>query len=184
MAGVSDSSRFFRGVRGDVRDNYRLLNHLGSGANGEVWAAMLASPSPAVEADADDSEAPAAEEKVAIKKIHNCFGQATEAKRILRELRILRHLKHDNIISLRDVLAPTSEAAFSDLWVVFDFVDLDLRKLIASSQTITVPHVQWISHQLLAGLLYLTRRTCSTAISSPPTCCCRARATSRSATSG
>ena len=95
---------------------------------------MLASPSPAVEADADDSEAPAAEEKVAIKKIHNCFGQATEAKRILRELRILRHLKHDNIISLRDVLAPTSEAAFSDLWVVFDFVDLDLRKLIASSQ--------------------------------------------------
>ena len=96
-----------------------------------------------------------AEEKVAIKKIHNCFGQATEAKRILRELRILRHLRHDNVISIRDVLAPTSEASFSDLWVVFDFVDLDLRKLIASSQTITVPHVQWICHQMLAALLYL-----------------------------
>ena len=95
------------------------------------------------------------EEKVAIKKIHNCFGQATEAKRILRELRILRHLSHDNIISIRDVLAPTSESSFSDLWVVFDFVDLDLRKLIASSQTITVAHVQWICHQMLSALLYL-----------------------------
>ena len=36
------------------------------------------------------------------------------------------------------MLRPQSESAFSDLWVVFDFVDLDLRKLIASPQTITV----------------------------------------------
>ena len=94
-------------------------------------------------------------EKVAIKKINNCFVQATEAKRILRELRILRHLSHQNVIRIRDVLDPTSESHFSDLWAVFDFVDLDLRKLIASPQTISVAHVQWISHQILAALHYL-----------------------------
>ena len=87
-------------------------------------------------------------EKVAIKKINNCFVQATEAKRILRELRILRHLSHPNVVRIRDVLDPTNELNYSDLWVVFDFVDLDLRKLIASPQTITVQHVQWISHQV------------------------------------
>lgn len=37
-------------------------------------------------------------EKVAIKKITHVFSQVTEAKRILRELRILRHLRHPNII--------------------------------------------------------------------------------------
>jgi serine/threonine protein kinase len=94
-------------------------------------------------------------EKIAIKKIVNCFSQATEAKRILRELRILRHLSHPNVIRIRDVLEPTSEQTFSDLWVVFDFVDLDLRKLIASPQTISVAHVQWIAHQILAALQYL-----------------------------
>ena len=99
-------------------------------------------------------------EKVAIKKISNCFVQATEAKRILRELRILRHLSHANIIRIRDVLDPCSEANFTDLWVVFDFVDLDLRKLIASPQNISVAHVQWISHQILAALQYL-RKLCS-----------------------
>jgi len=47
------------------------------------------------------------------------------------------------------------QASFADLWVVFDFVDLDLRKLIASPQTVSVAHVQWISHQILVALQYL-----------------------------
>jgi len=55
-------------------------------------------------------------DKVAIKKITNCFVHATEAKRILRELRILRHLSHANIIRIRDILDPVSDS-FSDLWV-------------------------------------------------------------------
>ena len=114
-------------------------------ADGEVWAAREK------KAFAHEAEG----DKVAIKKISNCFVQATEAKRILRELRILRHLSHANVIRIRDVLDPVSEPSFSDLWVVFDFVDLDLRKLIASPQTITVQHVQWISHQILAALQYL-----------------------------
>ena len=113
-----------------------------------MWAAKekITDPHPGEEGEG---------EKVAIKKISNCFIQATEAKRILRELRILRHLSHQNVIRIRDVLDPVSESSFSDLWVVFDFVDLDLRKLIASPQTISVAHVQWISHQILAALQYL-----------------------------
>ena len=130
------------------RHSPSCLAHNALLADGEVWAAkekIVAPPS------SDGGEG----DKVAIKKISNCFVQATEAKRILRELRILRHLSHANIIRIRDVLDPVSESSFSDLWVVFDFVDLDLRKLIASPQTISVAHVQWISHQILAALQYL-----------------------------
>ena len=135
--------RFFRGVRHDVIRNYKLISHVGSGANGEVWSAKRLL--------GGDQES----KKVAIKKIPQCCSHTTESKRILRELRILRHLEHEHVISIRDVLEPVSEASFSDLWVVFDFVDLDLRKLIASPQTISVAHVQWICHQMLSALLYL-----------------------------
>ena len=50
---------------------------------------------------------------------------------------------------------PQSESQFADLWVCFDYVDLDLRKLIASPQTISIAHVQWITQQLLVALEYL-----------------------------
>ena len=75
---------FFRGCKGD---GYSLIQHLGRGAYGEVWAAREKRGDNKKEGD-----------KVAIKKISNCFVQATEAKRILRELRILRHLDHPNLI--------------------------------------------------------------------------------------
>lgn len=56
---------------------------------------------------------------------------------------------------IRDCLHPQSATAFSDLWVCFDYVDLDLRKLIASPQNISIAHVQWITQQLLVALEYL-----------------------------
>lgn len=40
-------------------------------------------------------------EKVAIKKIGNAFENLTDARRTLREIKLLRHLKHDNIIAVK-----------------------------------------------------------------------------------
>lgn len=44
--------------------------------------------------------------QVAIKKIPNAFEVVTNAKRTLRELKILKHFKHDNIIAIKDILQP------------------------------------------------------------------------------
>lgn len=44
---------------------------------------------------------------MAIKKIPNAFDVVTNAKRTLRELKILKHFKHDNIIAIKDILRPT-----------------------------------------------------------------------------
>lgn len=46
-------------------------------------------------------------QQVAIKKIPNAFDVVTNAKRTLRELKILKHFKHDNIIAIKDILRPT-----------------------------------------------------------------------------
>ena len=127
-SGIDRSASFFRGANGE---NYNLDKHLGRGActrdapsidpppiarvprlhpftdfsclpsilcaalptDGEVWSAIEKKSS----------------DKVAIKKIANCFGRNTEAKRILREVRILRHLSSPHIIRTRDMLQPDSE---------------------------------------------------------------------------
>lgn len=57
-------------------------------------------------------------QKVAIKKISNVFEVVTNAKRTLRELKILKHFKHDNIIAIKDILQPNlPHSAFKSVYV-------------------------------------------------------------------
>jgi mitogen-activated protein kinase 1/3 len=41
--------------------------------------------------------------KVAIKKVHNAFEDLIDAKRIVREIKLLGFFDHENIVSLLDV---------------------------------------------------------------------------------
>ncbi len=45
-------------------------------------------------------------DKVAIKKIPGIFDVLTLAKRTYREIKILKHFKHDNVICIREILKP------------------------------------------------------------------------------
>lgn len=56
--------------------------------------------------------------KVAIKKITNAFDNLTDARRTLREMKLLRHLKHENIIALRNILRPPARDNYSDVYLV------------------------------------------------------------------
>ncbi len=47
-----------------------------------------------------------ADEKVAIKKLSRPFQSAIHAKRTYRELKLLRHMDHENVIDLMDVFTP------------------------------------------------------------------------------
>ena len=49
-------------------------------------------------------------DKVAIKKIPGIFDMVTLAKRTYREIKILKHFNHDNIISIREILKPKDKA--------------------------------------------------------------------------
>lgn len=62
-------------------------------------------------------------QQVAIKKISNAFEVVTNAKRTLRELKILKHFKHDNIIAIKDILQPKlPHSAFKSVYVFSFFV--------------------------------------------------------------
>ena len=46
------------------------------------------------------------ENKVAIKKLARPFQSAIHAKRTYREMRLLNHMNHENVIGLLDVFTP------------------------------------------------------------------------------
>ncbi|CAN8257721.1 unnamed protein product [Cochlearia groenlandica] len=94
-------------------------------------------------------------ERVAIKKIHNVFDNRVDALRTLRELKLLRHVRHGNVIALKDVMLPWNRTSFKDVYLVYELMDTDLHQIIKSSQSLSDDHCKYFLFQLLRGLKYL-----------------------------
>ena len=86
-------------------------------------------------------------EKVAIKKIQNAFENLTDARRSLREIKLLRHLKHENVIGVRDLLYPANPHDFKDVYIVYELMDTDLHQIIMSAQPLADDHYQFFVYQ-------------------------------------
>lgn len=56
------------------------------------------------------------------------------AHRVMREIRLLRLLRHPNIISLKEVMLPKDPTNFNELMIVTDYLDTDLFSLIRLNQ--------------------------------------------------
>ena len=118
--------------------NYEPIENIGSGAYGVVCSAIHTKT----------------KDKVAIKKIPAIFDHEEIAKRTYREVKILKHFKHDNIISIREILRQQG-ADFKDIYIVLDFMESDLNQIIYSPQVLTEEHVRFFLYQLLRGLKYI-----------------------------
>ncbi|RWV97624.1 hypothetical protein GW17_00039573, partial [Ensete ventricosum] len=68
-------------------------------------------------------------EKVAIKKIHDIFEHISDAVRILREIKLLRLLRHPDIVEIKHIMLPPSRKDFKDIYVVFELMESDLHQL-------------------------------------------------------
>jgi mitogen-activated protein kinase 7 len=91
---------------------------------------------------------------VAIKKIARAFGALTLVKRTLREIRILREIQHDNIVSVYDMFTADGMQG-KDIYLVMDLMETDLHQIIHSTQHLTEQHNQYFLYQTLRGLKYL-----------------------------
>jgi mitogen-activated protein kinase 1/3 len=123
----------------EVPSTWQFIRKVGSGAYGTVCSFQRSS-NPA--------------DKVAVKKIQNAFDDLIDAKRILREIKILRKLDHENIIKILDIIPPTSPD-FEDIYIVTELMETDLHRVIYSKQTLTDEHFQYFTYQILRGLKYL-----------------------------
>ncbi|CAI9755926.1 unnamed protein product [Fraxinus pennsylvanica] len=94
-------------------------------------------------------------ENVAIKKISNAFDNKIDAKRTLREIKLLRHMDHENIIAIRDIIPPSQTASFNDVYIAYELMDTDLHQIIRSKQALLEEHCQYFLYQILRGLKYV-----------------------------
>ncbi|KAM7401875.1 hypothetical protein PAMP_017152 [Pampus punctatissimus] len=120
----------------EVPERYKMLTPVGSGAYGSVCSAYDMKTGP----------------KVAVKKLSRPFQSIVHAKRTYRELRLLKHMKHENVIGLLDVFTPaTSLEEFNDVYLVTHLMGADLNNII-KCQKLTDDHVQFLIYQILRGL--------------------------------
>uniref|UniRef100_A0A3Q3A1E4 mitogen-activated protein kinase n=1 Tax=Kryptolebias marmoratus TaxID=37003 RepID=A0A3Q3A1E4_KRYMA len=120
----------------EVPERYRDLKQVGTGAYGTVCSAW-------------DRRMGA---QVAIKKLHRPFQSKLFAKRAYRELRLLKHMKHENVIGLLDVFtAEISLDRFRDFYLVMPFMGTDLGKLM-KMERLSEDRVQFLVYQMLRGL--------------------------------
>jgi serine/threonine protein kinase len=55
------------------------------------------------------------------------FVNKLETKRILREIKMLKKLQHDNVIAIKDILNPLPKEDFHDVYIVSELMDTDLH---------------------------------------------------------
>jgi len=125
-------------VKFKVPAELELIKKVGSGAYGTVASFQNKKTS----------------EKLAVKKITDAFHDLIDGKRILREVKLLRHFKHDNIIQILDMYPPDSPD-FDDIYIVTDLMETDLHRVIYSKQVLNDEHHQYFCYQILRGLKYL-----------------------------
>ena len=92
---------------------------------------------------------------VAIKKISNAFDDINDARRIFREMKLLRYFNHDNIIPLLDIQKPDNKTGYNDVYIITELMETDLHRVIYSRQELSDEHIQYFIYQILRGVLFL-----------------------------
>lgn len=79
--------------------------------------------------------------KVAIKKMDGVFDDEIDCKRILREVDLLRKLKHPYVIEIFDMLEPEDPIHFNTVYIVLRLSESDLKKVIKSAIHLQLKHI-------------------------------------------
>jgi mitogen-activated protein kinase 7/14 len=123
----------------EVDMKYVPIKAIGRGANGLVCSSI----------NKDTNE------KVAIKKISNIFDNCVDSMRTLREMMLLRNIRHENVIVLKDVMMPVHRTSFKDVYLVYELMDTDLHQIIKSTQPLSNDICRYFLFQVLISLVMI-----------------------------
>ena len=87
--------------------------------------------------------------------MENIFEDETDCKRILREVTLMRKLRHPFVVDLIEILYPKDPETFDTLYVVMEYAESDLKKIIKSNINLEMLHIQTIIYNLLCSIKYL-----------------------------
>lgn len=106
----NDKVHYIASTTFTIDKKYSDLKAIGKGSYGVVCSALDGSTG----------------KRIAIKKITPMAKHVTDAKHVLREIRLMRHMgKHENIITLEDLIV--REAA-DELYIIMELLDTDLHR--------------------------------------------------------
>jgi serine/threonine protein kinase len=118
-------------------DKYEKLQKIGEGTYGVVYKARNRETG----------------QFIALKKIRLENEDEGIPSTAIREISILKEMIHPTIVSLLDVVNYDNK-----LYLVFEFLDQDLKKYMDTVSSVTPPLVQSYTKQLLQGLTYCHQR--------------------------
>ncbi|KAJ5788293.1 hypothetical protein N7457_003283 [Penicillium paradoxum] len=87
---------------------------------------------------------------VAVKKLADPFKTETIARHMFREIKLLRQLRHENIINLTDIFISPSE----DIYLVTELMATDLNTILKAKK-VEDQFAQYFMYQIMRGLKYL-----------------------------
>lgn len=117
-----------------VLEHYKVREIVGEGAYGVVCLAVYTPTN----------------QEVAIKKIVP-FERLMLCLRTLRELKLLKHFAHENIISILAVQRPASYDQFTEIYLIQELMETDLHRVIRT-QKLSDDHIQYFTYQTLRAL--------------------------------
>lgn len=115
-------------VDDDLIDNCQILEVIGSGTYGVVYKAKYEK----------------SKKLIAIKQVKIELEQEGVPSSSLREISILKDIKHDNIVNLYDVIFKDNK-----LWLIFELLHYDLKKYLES-----IPDDLQLSESLIRSYIY------------------------------
>ncbi|KAJ1978398.1 mitogen activated protein kinase [Dimargaris verticillata] len=121
----------------NVGPDYDIIGIIGEGAYGTVCSATH-KPSGV---------------RVAIKRI-TPFEHSMFCLRTLREIKLLKCFRHENIISIFDLVRPPCVEAFTEVYLIQEYMETDMHRVIRC-QTLSDDHCQYFVYQILRALKYL-----------------------------
>lgn len=122
-----------------VTAEFKKIKKLGTGAYGKVMQILHIST----------------KKTYACKRFEEVFTRELRGKRLLRELNILKSVKHPCLNKLKCVMPPEDYSNFNEALLVLDLCDMDLKKLLKSSKNLQELQVKSIVYDILCGLNYL-----------------------------
>ncbi|XKL65436.1 hypothetical protein PGB90_008856 [Kerria lacca] len=120
-----------------ITAKYYVKRRIGKGAYGIVWKAI-------------DKKSKI---EVALKKIFDAFQNKTDAQRTYREIFYLqRFIDHPNIVKLINIHRSINS---NDIYLVFEYMEIDLHKVIRRGNVLKDIHNRFILYQILRAIAYI-----------------------------
>ena len=126
-------------IEKETNYQFKITRYLGAGTFGAVF-------------DGTDRKTG---KRYAIKRLNFIFSSPLQAKRTLREIRLLTTINHPNIVNLHQIIIPDDYSHFDTLCLVTDLMETDLYRLLKNGQKLVLEHHRYFVYQILRGLKYI-----------------------------